>query len=76
MKRMRPVENATTVRVRKHREQLRAAGLKPVQLWLPDTSSESFRRKCRQQARSLRNDPQEVEILDWIEQVSDTSGWE
>ena len=67
--------SAITQRVRKHREQLRAAGLKPVQLWLPDTASEAFRKKCAQESLSLANDPNETEILAWIAEVADTDGW-
>jgi hypothetical protein len=67
--------SAITQRVRKHRESLRAAGLRPVQLWLPDTSSESYRRKCEQESRLLANDPHEAEILDWIDKAADTDGW-
>ena len=66
---------AVTARVRKHREALRAAGLKPVQLWLPDTRSETFRRKCEQESLSLINDPLEADTLAWISEVSDTDGW-
>jgi len=75
MKQMRIARNAVTIRVRKHREALRAAGLRPVQLWLPDTSSESFRRKCERESRLLANDPHETDILDWIEKAADTDGW-
>jgi hypothetical protein len=64
-----------TQRVRKHREQLRAAGLKQVQLWLPDTDSEKFRKKCAQESLSLANDPLESETLSWIAEVADTDGW-
>jgi len=67
--------SAVTQRVRKHREQLRAAGFKPVQLWLPDTSSATFRKKCLQESLSLANDPLEAETLSWIAEVADTDGW-
>ena len=67
--------SAITQRVRKHRESLRAAGLRPVQLWLPDTSSESFRQKCEQESLSLVADPHEAETLAWIAEVADTDGW-
>jgi len=67
--------SSITQRVRKHREQLRAAGLRPVQLWLPDTSSENFRRKCERESLSLTNDPLEDETLAWIADVADTDGW-
>lgn len=69
---------AVTERVRKHREQLRAEGLKPVQIWVPDTRSESFRRKCERESLSLASDPPdplEAETLDWIAEAADTDGW-
>lgn len=66
---------AVTNRVRKHRNLLRAAGLKPVQIWIPDTKSENFRRKCEQESLSLAADPLEAETLAWIDQVADTDGW-
>jgi hypothetical protein len=67
--------SAITQRVRKHREQLRAAGLRPVQIWLPDTSSDSFRMRCERESLSLANDPLETETLAWIAEVADTDGW-
>ncbi len=67
--------SAVTIRVRKHREQLRAEGLKPVQIWVPDTRSASFRRKCERESLSLATDPLEAETLDWIAEVADTDGW-
>jgi hypothetical protein len=67
--------SAVTIRVRKHREQLRAEGLKPVQIWVSDTKSESFRRKCERESLSLAADPLEAETLDWIAEVADTDGW-
>jgi hypothetical protein len=69
------MEPAVTERVRKHRELLRAAGLKPVQIWIPDTHSASFRHKCEQESLSLTADPLEAETLAWIADVADTDGW-
>ena len=69
------MRTAVTDRVRKHRETLRAAGLKPVQIWVPDTRSESFRRQCERESLSLAADPHEAEILNWIAEVADTDGW-
>ena len=62
-------------RVKRHRDGLRAAGLRPVQIWVPDTRRPGFAEECRRQSLSLRDDPHEREILDWIETVSDTEGW-
>ena len=62
-------------RVKRHRDGLRAAGLRPVQIWVPDTRRPGFAEECRRQSLSLRDDPHEREILDWIATVSDTEGW-
>jgi hypothetical protein len=75
MKHMPTTKSSVTIRVRKHREQLRAAGLRPVQFWLPDTSSESFRKKCERESLLLANDPLEAETLAWVAEVADTDGW-
>jgi len=69
------MRTAVTERVRKHREQLRADGLKPIQLWIPDTRSESFRQKCERESLLLATDPLETETLDWIAEVADSDGW-
>jgi hypothetical protein len=62
-------------RVRRHRAGLRAAGLRPVQIWVPDARREGFAAECRRQSRLLRDDPQEREVLDWLEATADTEGW-
>ena len=62
-------------RVRKHREAMRLAGLRLVQLWVPDTRQLSFAALCREQSASLLNDPQEIEMLELIEVTSDHKGW-
>jgi len=38
-------------RVSKRRAQLRAAGLRPVQLWLPDVQAPGFAEECARQAQ-------------------------
>lgn len=62
-------------RVKKYRDNLRASGLRPVQIWIPDTRKKGFADECRRQSLLLANDAQEIEILDWLGEVSDTSGW-
>lgn len=37
-------------RVQKHRDALRASGLRPVQLWVTDTRAPGFAAECRRQA--------------------------
>lgn len=63
-------------RVQKHRAGLRAAGLRPVQIWVPDTRREDFAQECRRQSHLVRNDPQEADTLNWLEAAADTDGWE
>jgi hypothetical protein len=63
-------------RVQKHRAGLRAAGLRPVQIWVPDTRRSGFGDECRRQSLALRGDPQEADTLVWLEAAADTTGWE
>jgi len=65
-----------TQRVQKHREGLRAAGMRPVQIWVPDTRRESFALECKRQSLLLKNDPHELEMQQWVQAVADTQGWQ
>lgn len=66
----------TSQRVQKHRATLRASGLRPVQIWVPDTRRAGFAEECRRQSLSLRNDAHERETLDQLAAVADTEGWQ
>lgn len=37
-------------RVRKRRDALRASGLRPLQIWVPDTRQPGFGEECRRQS--------------------------
>ena len=63
-------------RVQRHRAGLRAAGLRPVQIWVPDTRRDGFAEECRRQSLALRDDPQESDVLAWLEAAADTEGWQ
>jgi len=62
-------------RVQKHRLALRAAGLRPVQIWVPDTRSAGFVAECRRQCLALRKGRSESGHLKWLESIADTEGW-
>jgi len=47
-------QSRVAARVRRHREDLYAAGLRPVQLWLPDTRRAQFAAECRGQCIAVR----------------------
>ena len=64
-------------RVRRRRDKLRAAGLRPVQIWVPDTRANGFAEECARQARLVRNSESDETRVDedaWLE-TSDTTGW-
>lgn len=63
-------------RVSKYRAGLRAAGLRPIQLWVPDTRKPGFAAECRRQSELLRADPLENEIANWLEATADTDAWQ
>lgn len=69
------MSSSLTERVKRHRAGLRAAGLRPIQIWVPDTRREGFAAECRRQSLLLRDDPQERETLDWLAAAADTEGW-
>jgi hypothetical protein len=66
---------AINERVAKHREKMSRAGMRPVQIWVPDTRKEAFMQECSRQSKLLVNDDQEGKVLAFIENMSDTSGW-
>lgn len=65
-----------SLRVQRHRNGLRAAGLRPLQFWVPDTCRPGFAAECRRQSQLVRDTPQEQETMDWLDTVRDTEGWD
>ena len=53
MRYMQRMPKSTVERVRERRDKLRAAGLRPVQIWLPDTTAPGFADEAARQARLL-----------------------
>jgi hypothetical protein len=66
-------------RVRKHREELRAKGLRPVTRWVPDTRSAEFQAEYRRQALAwaeyLRTSPEAKEEIGYWESMASDQGW-
>jgi hypothetical protein len=66
-----------TQRVQRRRDKLRAAGLRPVQIWVPDTRAAGFAGECARQARLVRASEtlaSRAEDEAWFGS-SDTAGW-
>jgi hypothetical protein len=62
--------------MRAYRERMRAAGMRQVQIWVPDSTSPSFRRELRRQSRLVSRHPLESEAVRDIEALADLDGWE
>ncbi|KAF0206301.1 MAG: hypothetical protein FD173_304 [Gallionellaceae bacterium] len=67
---------ATSERVQKHRAALRESGLRPVQIWVPDTRREGFAEECRRQSQLVKNDAHENETAKWLAAVANHEGWQ
>lgn len=54
-----------------HREKLRAAGFKRVQIWVPDPSAPGFAAECQRQSRMADNDPANLDDLLAFAEIAD-----
>ena len=61
-------------RVRKHREKMKAAGFKPVTIWVPDINAPGAREQIARDIAAINSSPEERQIL---EELSDfeIDGW-
>jgi hypothetical protein len=64
-------------RVRKRRAKLRAAGLRPLQIWVPDTSRPGFAEECRRQSRVVaKADLADQDLTSFLEAcLADADDW-
>ena len=63
--------NSVAQRVQKHRQSLRAAGLRPIQIWVPDVRSKTFAAQARRQSLAIAKSAQEKDDLAFIESMAD-----
>ena len=57
-------------KVQKHRERLRAQGLRPVQIWVPDVRARAFALAARKQSRMVAASPRAANDQAFIDAVS------
>ena len=64
-------------RVQKHRDALRMAGLRPVQIWVPDTRRPDFAEVCRRQSRlAAETDKTDADLQHFMDEaLADVDGW-
>jgi hypothetical protein len=58
-------------KVRQHRERLRAQGLRPIQIWVPDVRAPSFRSEAHRQSLAVATSAHADEDQAFIDSVSD-----
>ena len=65
------------VRVQKRRSALRMAGLRPVQIWVPDTRRPGFSAECKRQSNlASQADMADVGMAGFMDEaLSDLDGW-
>ena len=72
--------NDVNSRVKKHRSALRAAGLRPIQIWVPDTRKPGFAEEARRQAAVVAaadardSDLQDFMDAAWLDLDDDEGG--
>jgi len=64
-------------RVQKHREALHMAGLRPVQIWVPDTRRPDFTEECRRQCLLVTQaDSADLAMQQLMEEaLAEVEGW-
>lgn len=69
----RPAKDArpTREKVQAHRERLRAQGLRPIQIWVPDTRASSFQAEARRQSAAVAVSTHEAADQAFIDAASD-----
>ena len=58
-------------KVREHRLRLRAQGMRPIQIWVPDVHSPEFAAEARRQSLLANASPEEADIQAFIDSVSE-----
>ena len=61
-------------RVRKHREKMKAAGLKPVTIWVPDVNDPEFKARVAREIKLINASADEKAILEELSNI-EIEGW-
>lgn len=62
-------------RVQKFRAGLRQAGMRPVQIRVPDTRRQGLGEECKRQSALVSQDRQGTAILEFLDKAADREGW-
>ncbi|MES5487172.1 antitoxin MazE family protein [Bradyrhizobium sp. INPA03-11B] len=58
------------IKVREHRERLRAQGLRPIQIWVPDVRSERFKSEAHRQSLAVASSAQADHEQAFVDAIS------
>ena len=58
-------------RVRAHRARLRAQGLRPVQIWVPDVTAEGFAAEAHRQSRAVAASEHADQDQAFVDEISE-----
>ncbi len=59
-------------KVRSYRERMRARGLRPIQIWVPDTRTAAFRTEAHRQSLMVAQSALAEPDQDFIDAISDS----
>ena len=62
--------DTSRARVRKHRDRLRAQGLRPLQIWVPDVSSPGFVEEAHRQSRAVSGSASAADDQAFVDAIS------
>lgn len=65
----------TAQRVRKHREKMKAMGLKPVTIWVPDVHSPEFKAQIERDIAIINADADSQLVMEQMLSIADNSDW-
>ncbi len=68
---MAPTFRSSCDKVRSHRQRLRAQGLRPVQLWVPETRTAAFREEARRQSAAVAASPHAAEDQAFVDAIAE-----
>ncbi len=63
--------NPSRQKVQAHRDRLRAQGLRPIQIWVPDTTAPRFAAEAHRQSLAVATSPQAADDQAFIDATTD-----
>jgi hypothetical protein len=62
-------------RVQKHRDKMKAAGLKPVTIWVPDINAPVFKERIAREIEIINADADSHRVMEEMLALADFSDW-